>query len=101
MLHYRYLDIIEPTIGIFILILTYAEGRTKQRRSRDHGRGLFLLPQLLRARDVLTYMSISLNTGVIYKYKYLHESVSIYIYPSLSVVVLTASKCFLSPLASY
>ncbi len=38
MLHYRHLDTLNQQLES-----SYAEGRTKQRRSRDHGRGLSLL----------------------------------------------------------
>ena len=94
MLYYRYLDIIEPTIGVFI-----RRGKN-QTASQSEPRERVVSPTTARyrARDILIQMSISLNTGEIYKYKYLHESISIY--PSLSVVVLTASKCCLSPLAA-
>ena len=95
MLHYRYLDIIEPTNGVFI-----RRGQN-QTASQSEPRERVVSPTTARyrARDILIQMSISLKTGEIYKYKYLHESISIY--PSLSVVVLTASKCCLSPLATY
>ena len=62
MLHYRYLDIIEPTIGVFI-----RRGQN-QTASQSEPRERVVSPTTarLKARDILTWMSISLYTGEIY-----------------------------------